>query len=31
VAIGCDLDDPAVCAETALSAEQSDALRQDLA
>ncbi len=31
VAIGCDLADPAVRAETALSPEQREALRQDLA
>ena len=31
VAIGCDLADPAVRAETTLSLEQRDALRQDLA
>jgi hypothetical protein len=31
VAIGCDLADPAVRAETTLSPEQRDALRQDLA
>ena len=31
VALGCDLADPAVCRETALSPDQRDALRQDLA
>ncbi len=31
VAVGCDLSDPAACGETALTTEQLEALRRDLA